>query len=93
MDRGNPSERTAPARSQKKARRKKKDFEIDIYRAWCKACGICVAFCPAKVFGRDEEGYPELLDPEACIGCGWCEIHCPDFAITVHEKNGRGKQE
>ena len=75
-----------PAHSPKKVRKKKKGYEIDIYRAWCKACGICVAFCPAKVLDRGEDGYPEVVDPEACIGCGWCEIHCPDFAITVHEK-------
>jgi 2-oxoglutarate ferredoxin oxidoreductase subunit delta len=89
----NPSEGMRPAPQQKKTKRKKREFEIDIYRAWCKACGICVAFCPAQVFGRGEEGYPEVRDPEACIGCGWCEIHCPDFAITVHEKKGQRKQE
>jgi 2-oxoglutarate ferredoxin oxidoreductase subunit delta len=89
----NPSEGMRPAPQQKKTKRKKREFEIDIYRAWCKACGICVAFCPEQVFGRGEEGYPEVRDPEACIGCGWCEIHCPDFAITVHEKRGQRKQE
>jgi 2-oxoglutarate ferredoxin oxidoreductase subunit delta len=89
----NPSEGMRPAPQQKKTKRKKREFEIDIYRAWCKACGICVAFCPAQVFGRGEEGYPEVRDPEACNGCGWCEIHCPDFAITVHEKRGQRKQE
>jgi 2-oxoglutarate ferredoxin oxidoreductase subunit delta len=77
---------------QKVAKRKRKDVTIDIYRAWCKACGICVAFCPVHVFTRVEEGYPEVAHPEACIGCEWCEIHCPDFAITVREKRGRKKQ-
>lgn len=93
VKRENRSEDKRPAPQQKKGKRKKGEFEIDIYRAWCKACGICVAFCPAHVFGRGEEGYPEVQDPEACIGCGWCEIHCPDFAITVHEKRRQGKQE
>jgi 2-oxoglutarate ferredoxin oxidoreductase subunit delta len=63
---------------------KKKDLPaVDIYKAWCKACGICAAFCPIS---RDEAGYPHV-DPEKCIRCGWCEIRCPDFAITVEQKN------
>ncbi len=70
---------------------KKKDIpHIDIYRAWCKACGICVAFCPTETLARDEGGYPYVKYPEKCINCGWCEIRCPDFAITVEgKKNGK----
>ncbi|MDI6854106.1 MAG: 4Fe-4S binding protein [Deltaproteobacteria bacterium] len=63
----------------------KKHFEIDIYRAWCKACGICAAFCPRKCLSLDEEGNPVVADAESCTGCGWCELHCPDFAISVRE--------
>jgi len=63
--------------------KKKEPPYIDIYRAWCKACGICVAFCPTSVLGRDESGYPFVKALEKCINCGWCEIRCPDFAITV----------
>lgn len=59
------------------------EFTIQIYRDWCKACGICAALCLKKVLGRDEEGRPVVLHPEACSGCGWCEIHCPDFALSV----------
>jgi 2-oxoglutarate ferredoxin oxidoreductase subunit delta len=82
-----------PAPDQQKSRRKKREVRIDIYRAWCKACGICVAFCPAHVLTEGEDGYPRVAHPEACTGCGWCEIHCPDFAITVREKKSRKKQE
>ena len=67
------------------------DAVVFIYTDWCKACGICVAFCPGHVFSRDNDGYPRVTHPEACIGCGWCEIDCPDFAITVREK-GSGKK-
>jgi ferredoxin len=28
-----------------------------------------------------------VKDIEKCINCGWCEIRCPDFAITVEQKN------
>jgi 2-oxoglutarate ferredoxin oxidoreductase subunit delta len=74
---------------------KKKDLPtVDIYKAWCKACGICAAFCPTGAISRDEAGYPHV-DPEKCIRCGWCEIRCPDFAITVEkkdEKEGKVKE-
>jgi len=67
--------------------KKKKDIpKIDIFKAWCKACGICVAFCPTGVLATDEGGYPYVKDIEKCINCGWCEIRCPDFAITVGKK-------
>jgi 2-oxoglutarate ferredoxin oxidoreductase subunit delta len=26
-------------------------------------------------------------NPEACIGCRDCELHCPDFAIFVAERS------
>jgi 2-oxoglutarate ferredoxin oxidoreductase subunit delta len=66
--------------------RKKRRYKIDIFQAWCKACGICVAFCPQKCLDRDEEGNPVIAAQEKCTGCGWCEIHCPDFAIGVREE-------
>lgn len=67
--------------------KKEKKAKIDIFKAWCKACGICVAFCPADVLARDEAGYPYVKSPEKCIHCGWCELRCPDFAITVYRKD------
>jgi 2-oxoglutarate ferredoxin oxidoreductase subunit delta len=77
--------RKKKAVSRNEAARPEKPYEIDIYRAWCKACGICVAFCPWKCLSVDEEGNPVVTHPERCTGCGWCEIHCPDFAISVRE--------
>jgi len=75
--------------------KKKREIpKIDIYKAWCKACGICVAFCPTGILAKDEAGYPYVKDIEKCINCGWCEIRCPDFAITVESKaKGRKKVE
>jgi len=75
-------------------KKKKEKPKIDIYKAWCKACGICVAFCPTGVLAKDEAGYPYVKDIDKCINCGWCEIRCPDFAITVESKaKGRKKSE
>jgi 2-oxoglutarate ferredoxin oxidoreductase subunit delta len=71
------------------AKEKKPPPNIDIYKAWCKACGICVAFCPTGTLARDETGSPYVKDPEKCAKCGLCELRCPDFAITVHEKKER----
>ena len=34
------------------------EFEIDIFRDWCKSCGICAAFCPRQCIGLDENGRP-----------------------------------
>jgi len=48
-----------------------------------------VAFCPTGVLAKDEAGYPYVKDIEKCINCGWCEIRCPDFAITVEKKTGK----
>jgi 2-oxoglutarate ferredoxin oxidoreductase subunit delta len=66
--------------------KERKHFDINVYRDWCKGCGICAALCPKHVLSRNEEGEPEVTDPEACIGCGWCELHCPDFAISVRPR-------
>jgi 2-oxoglutarate ferredoxin oxidoreductase subunit delta len=60
-----------------------KKYVIDIFRAWCKECGICAAFCPQQCITIDEEGRPVVDHAERCTGCGWCELHCPDFAISV----------
>jgi 2-oxoglutarate ferredoxin oxidoreductase subunit delta len=67
----------------------KKKYSQTIFRHWCKSCGICTAFCPKKVIVRNGNGKPEIIDPDACIGCRFCELHCPDFAITVTQNSNR----
>ena len=63
-----------------------KQYKIDIFEAWCKSCGICVAFCPCGCLETSEEGPPLVPRSDLCSGCGWCEIHCPDFAISVRPR-------
>jgi 2-oxoglutarate ferredoxin oxidoreductase subunit delta len=70
------------------SKRGRKRYEIDIFRDWCKSCGICAAFCPRECIALDDEGVPSPVDSERCTGCGWCELHCPDFAISVHLRDG-----
>ena len=48
--------------------------EITIKLPRCKGCGICVAFCPKKVLAIDELGKVIIVNPEACIACGQCEL-------------------
>ena len=68
--------------------RKKRRFEISIYLAWCKRCGICGAFCPTKTLVNDELGQPVIADASKCIGCLQCMHRCPDFCVEVSEKEG-----
>ena len=69
--------------------KRKKEFEIDIFKGWCKCCGICSAFCPRECIRLDDEGSPFVENSSRCTGCGWCELHCPDFAISVHERKAK----
>ncbi|MCF6290691.1 MAG: 4Fe-4S binding protein [Desulfobacterales bacterium] len=79
------TEPATPDQPPGKARIQKKKFNQTIYLDWCKACGICIAFCPSQVFDADENGRPLVARPDACTGCRFCEQHCPDFAISITE--------
>ncbi len=57
-------------------------YEITIYDAWCKRCGVCAEFCPRGVIVTDSLGTPHPIHLERCVGCTQCVLHCPDFAIT-----------
>ena len=71
---------------------KKRSIRIHHHRAWCKQCGICIAFCPEDVY-VDKGGYPEIVAPEKCTGCLQCEMMCPDFVITIEiSKEGGDEQ-
>lgn len=58
----------------------------------CKACDICVSVCPSgtlamrldetRVLGK----MVSVINPQNCIGCFECELHCPDFAIAVADR-------
>jgi len=59
---------------------------ININLKWCKACGICIDFCPKEVLYKNEKGYPEVKDETKCTKCKLCELRCPDFAIEIKEE-------
>lgn len=59
----------------------------------CKACGLCVHFCPKGILGFDEHtinslGYHPvtILNHEECTGCGTCALMCPDVVIEVERE-------
>ncbi len=48
----------------------------------CRACGICVANCPAHaITGRSN--YPPIIQDSRCICCFCCQELCPSNAIHV----------
>lgn len=63
---------------------------LQVYKSWCKKCGICVALCPKSALEKDPEGFPRWKNPVTCVGCRMCELRCPDFAIEVIMVEGEG---
>lgn len=70
-----------------------KDEPVHLFSSWCKKCGICIAVCPKNVLERGHDGYPYAARPEDCILCGMCDIHCPDYAITLKRKEKANNKE
>ena len=71
-------------------RRKLPRGRVTIFPNWCKGCNLCVEFCPCGVLKEGADGRVIVAHPEACTACGWCELHCPDFAIFVQDANLEG---
>ena len=64
-------------------RRPRRRGRVTVFDTWCKGCGLCVAFCPQKVFESGPDGHVLVAHEEQCSACNWCYEHCPDFAILV----------
>lgn len=60
--------------------------KITVKENWCKACGICITYCPKNVLVENDKGRPIAKNIDDCIQCMLCELRCPDFAIMVEKK-------
>ena len=78
---------TATALKAKGKERKK--YTVVFYPKWCKSCGLCSAFCVKQIIQTGKTGLPFIAkeDMDSCTGCRFCEIHCPDFAITIQDRH------
>lgn len=65
------------------------DKPVWVYYDKCKSCDICVSVCPSGTLGMKADASTingkiiEVAYPDSCIGCGECELNCPDFAINI----------
>ena len=64
-------------------------FILKINPERCKACGLCLHFCPTGALAYSKEfnvaGYHPVrqVAPEKCTGCRQCVLMCPDVAIEI----------
>lgn len=56
---------------------------IKIDERRCKQCGLCLYYCPQKVYIWEKGAVPKPENLAVCTACKLCELHCPDFAIEV----------
>ena len=73
----------------KAKKKERKKYTVVFYPKWCKSCGLCSAFCVKQIIQKDKTGLPFIAeeDKDSCTGCRFCEIHCPDFAITIQDRH------
>ena len=70
--------------------------DVHILANRCKGCAFCVEYCPRQVLEMsptfNRKGYhpPEIVDIQACVNCGLCEMICPEFAIFCIELGDSG---
>ena len=79
---------TASQAATEKPAAKRKFYTVTFYADWCKTCGLCSSFCVKEIIQADQTGRPYITpeDMDHCSGCRFCEIHCPDFAITIKSR-------
>ncbi|MBN2041964.1 MAG: ferredoxin family protein [Spirochaetes bacterium] len=57
-------------------------IEVDYDK--CNGCMACYKACYVDVIRWDRDNKkPIIAYPEECATCSWCELSCPQGAITV----------
>ena len=46
----------------------------------------------SREFNRKGYHPPEIVDAEACVNCGLCEMICPEFAIFCELQGAASKE-
>lgn len=66
-----------------------KSIKVHVISERCKGCGLCIEVCQPGVLEFSEAKnssdyyYPLVVNGDACLNCGLCEMYCPDFAVWV----------
>ena len=64
---------------------------IEVKEDWCKGCNICIERCPVDALEESDKlnkkgiRPPKLKKENKCNFCRYCELICPDLALTVIE--------
>lgn len=72
---------------------------IEVKEDWCKGCNICIERCPVNALEESDHlnkrgvRPPQLKKNNECNDCRYCELICPDLAITVIPDKGKKKEE
>ena len=56
----------------------------------CRDCGVCITICPQGAISKrqnDDEDFEMVVDPDKCIGCGFCAGACPCGIWNLVENN------
>ena len=62
---------------------------IEVKDDWCKGCNLCIDRCPVDALEESDKlnkrgiRPPKLKENNECNYCRYCELICPDLAITV----------
>jgi 2-oxoglutarate ferredoxin oxidoreductase subunit delta len=62
---------------------------IEVKDDWCKGCNICIDRCPVDALEESDKlnkrgiRPPKLKEENECNYCRYCELICPDLALTV----------
>ena len=62
---------------------------IEVRDDWCKGCNICIDRCPVDALEESDKlnkrgiRPPKLKEKNECNYCRYCELICPDMAISV----------
>ncbi|RPJ03811.1 MAG: 4Fe-4S dicluster domain-containing protein [Deltaproteobacteria bacterium] len=64
--------------------------KIIIHYEKCKACHLCMTFCPKGAIRISSKlnakgyGHAEFIPEAPCTGCATCALMCPEAIIEVY---------